>query len=216
MSLLYDDFDAPVLVRPEPPGHDAAGQEALDSAVEAARADAFSEGFRAGAASRDADIDALLDRTEHLIAENIGALCSNVERAAADAADAFARLLFGVLAAALPATCAQNGPAEAAWFAREILPLLRLEPDIAVRVHASAQAEMQAVLAEMPPDIRARVALRLCAETPPGDIEIGWNGGRAARNAAVILGEITAILEKLDLAFPPAKPSAPPAAQIRA
>jgi flagellar biosynthesis/type III secretory pathway protein FliH len=207
----YDDFDAPAVIDTVEERKPSEEQEDLQSAQleaeQAVRQEAFDEGFRAGAASRDAEIDDALDRAEKLVADSVQTMCANVERAATEAADALAGLLFGVLLTALPATYARHGSAEAAAFAGAILPLLRPEPEIAIRTHAQAQAELMAVISELSPDLRDRIALRPDSTMSPGDVEIAWKDGRAGRNAAEIFAEITAILERFDLAFPLDEPS---------
>ena len=121
----------------------------------------------------------------------LGLLASGVadSRAAAAAvteaaAEGVVRCLLGALLACLPDLCQRHGAGEVRALVRFVLPALRDEPRITVRVNPQMLAAMQAEVAAMDFEIAERVRLLPTDAVAPGDARIDWTDGSAVRDAA--------------------------------
>lgn len=192
-GLFGEDFDLIPRARPET---DAAKELAERAEREAALARAFADGVREGAAQAAAERDEAMRHLLTACADQLRAAEQEANRVAGDSADAIAQALFRVLATLLPASCARMGPVEVAAIARDILPALAREPDIAVQLNPRDEAAFDAALARLAPELRERLTLRATDAIAPGDIRVVWSDGKAVRSTATAWEAIVAVLER--------------------
>jgi hypothetical protein len=221
--LFAEDFDLPEPVlatateAPEPeviPPEEAAAE--LAAAREAGFAAGQAAGHTAGRAEAEAENRA---RATQALAAIALAMDEAAARAAAEAgrvAEALAGLLLDTLLAALPATCAHHGEAEARAVVRALLPPLLAEPAITVRIHPDIEAAIAAELRDCDADLASRVRLAPEPALAPGDVRIAWKGGNAMRDGRAITEAVAAAFAETGLissiVSPSAAPSAAPAA----
>jgi flagellar assembly protein FliH len=113
---------------------------------------------------------------------------------AEQSAEAIARLLLDCFAVAFPALSARHGPAEMAAVLRKILPALRREPKIAIRISPHLVAAMTDELHALDADVAARVRLIPTDAVEPGDARVTWENGSATRDTASLWNQIEGIL----------------------
>ena len=200
--LLFDeDFDLPPApaAPPEPeviePVFSAAELEAARAEVAQAAHDAALAAFETAAAFA-------ARRALDTIAAEIAAAREDFARAAEQSADGIARLLLDCFAAAFPALSTRHGPGEIAAVLREVLPALRHEPKVVVRLSPHIAAGMTAEIERMDPDFVAHVRVVPTDAVGAGDVRIAWENGGAIRDTAAIWARIESILAPMGLLSP--------------
>ena len=166
--------------------------------LEEAREKGFAAGQRAGREAAQADSEAQIAAA---LAAITGSLHDAREAAAATAselAEGVTRLLLQGLASLAPALCARHGESEVAAVMALVLPVLRTEPRITVRVNPTLEDGIRARLARFDAELVARVAV-IAADLPPGDVRIGWRDGEAVRDTTAIWRGIADVLTPLGL-----------------
>jgi flagellar biosynthesis/type III secretory pathway protein FliH len=202
-GVLYaEDFDAPDeperlpaprLPEPEPvpsPPEPSFSFEDLRHAVEQGRMEGRALERREMETTLAARQTALLEQ----LAQAVAGARQDAARAAERVAEEAARTTLAVLAAALPATCARHGDAEARAVFEALLPGLRGEPRVKVRVHPSLAPDLQATLDLLADDDLPAVTLCASERMVPGDIAVSWQDGSAARDSQAICAAIQAAL----------------------
>ena len=210
--LFAEDFDLPEgyahVLAPE----EAAEPEIITPTYSAEELEVAREaGHTAGeAAGRRAAAASDMARTADALAAIAGGLAGAREtarEAAQDLAEDITRLLLATLATLAPSVCAHHGEAEIAAVLAQVLPGLRTEPRITVRVNTALADSVRARLATLDPDTQARIDLQP-TQLPPGDVQIAWRDGEAVRDTRVIWRGIAEVLTPLGLlALLPAAPS---------
>jgi flagellar biosynthesis/type III secretory pathway protein FliH len=112
------------------------------------------------------------------------------------AASSVAGLIFDVLAKLLPDFCARQGKAEIAALARDILPTLRAEPKIVVRVNPHDVAVIEDVLGELPNELCGNITLTPTDSVGGGDLQVRWQDGGVSRDSRALLGQVTDLLRQ--------------------
>ena len=123
------------------------------------------------------------------------------ERIAADTAEAAAKTVLALLSGALPHFCDQHGDAEARAIVDHLLPMLRSEPRIVIRVHPALASELQQEFASREADFTGKLTV-LPADLAPGDIKIEWENGSLSRETSRILQAMQDVLGQLGLQQP--------------
>ena len=195
--LFAEDFDAVArLPAPEPEVIEPVFSHAdLIDAREAARAEGRAE---AEAAAR---LGAAQQRTT-LLARLADALAAAGAQAAASIeghAEEIARLMLACLCQVLPALCADHGAAELRAAARALLPALRTEPRVTIRVHPHHVPDLQCELDALDPPLAGTAVLEPVQTMARGDLRVHWQSGRAERSAAAIRAALEAALAPLGL-----------------
>jgi flagellar assembly protein FliH len=200
-GLLYaEDFDAP----PRPPPAPVAVAEPEPVIVEptyseadlaAARADGRSKGRM----EADHGVAALHAKMLGEIARGLAEARADTRDAAAAAAEAVARTMLSALAACLPATCARHGEAEIRAVVRAVLPGLRDEPRIAVRVNPLMLPAMAEEIAALDAEVAAIVVVLPAEQLPPGDVRVTWQDGAAVRDTGRVRAAVADALAALGL-----------------
>ena len=209
--LLFDeDFDLPV-ARPPPPEPEiiepvfslAELEDARAAAARAARETTLTECETSAMAAARGALDT--------IAAEIAAARETFALTAEQAAEGIARLLLDCFAAAFPALSARHGSDEIAAVLREILPALRHEPKVVVRVSPHIAAAMTAEIERMDPDLIAHVRVVATDAIGPEDARIAWEHGSAIRDTAALWSNIESILAPAGLLSPrQTTPPSPP------
>jgi flagellar biosynthesis/type III secretory pathway protein FliH len=206
--LFAEDFDAPPGVTVLDDAADAPPPEPTFTAetLAASRTEAYAEGHRNGLAKAAADRAEVTLQMLGVIAERLEGGRAEAARVAEESAEALARLLLGTLASMLPALCARHGAEEVAALARAVLPALKREPRVTIRVSPHVAVAVEQELARFDPDLRERVALVPTDAVPPGDARIAWTDGAAQRDAAALWRDVADALAPLDLLPPDLAP----------
>ena len=189
-QLFADDFDLP----PEP-----AEPEVIEPVFSAAELTGAREaGWRDGHASALAEAAAADAAATRQAIEAIAAELATTREATAiqagEAAGAITRLLLDSMAAVMPALCARHGEAEMQALVRAVLPALAQEPEVTVRVATGGADAVSRELAQLDPDLAARVHVVPCEGLAIGDVRITWRNGMATRDASALWQQVAAIL----------------------
>ena len=192
-ALFDEDFDRPPA--PPPPPEPEVVEPAFSAAeLETAREAAHREGRDAAQTEFECSAKAAAGKALADISAQIAAAREDAAAIAEDAAAAMARLLMDCFATSFPSLCARHGKAEAAAILREILPALRREPKISVRVNTHIAAEMTAEIDALDPDLAGKVRLIPTDAIAMGDVKIAWEHGDANRDTAALWRQIEDIL----------------------
>ncbi len=197
--LLFDeDFDLP------PPGAEPEVIQPVYTASElmAAREQAAREARDTALAEAEADGRAAARLALTRIAEQLTAATIEMTALAEQSSEAIARLLLGCFATALPTLSARHGAAEVAAVMRAVLPTLRREPNITVRLNPHLLGGMTEELGSLDGDLAARVRLVPTDAVALGDVRIAWDNGSAIRDTASIWREIETVLTQAGLLNP--------------
>jgi flagellar biosynthesis/type III secretory pathway protein FliH len=160
----------------------------------AAREEAARDGRDRALAEADTSMRAAASHALVRIAEQITASRAEAVSIAEQSAEAIARLLIDCFAAAFPALSARHGTTEVAAVLRQILPALRREPKITVRISPHLVPEMTDQIRTLDSDLAARVRLIATDAVAPGDARVTWENGAASRDAVSLWRQIENIL----------------------
>lgn len=188
--LFADDFD----LAAEPTEPEVIEPVFAAADLVEAREEGWHDGHTAALAEAAASDAAATRQTIATIASELAATREAAAMQAAEAAEAIARLLLGSLAAVLPALCTQHGEAETQALLRAVLPALTQEPEVTVRISARGAESASRELAQLDPDLAARVRVVSCDTLPFGDVRISWRNGTATRDASALWQQVAAIL----------------------
>jgi flagellar assembly protein FliH len=204
-SVLFEEDFAhprmpPLAPAPEP---EVIAPGPADTALTAARADAWAEGYAAGRAEAEAaGAQALADAAAALAAGLGKAEAIASEQAEANA-DALARLLMELFATAFPELSRRHGPGEAMALVRALLPGLAYEPAVQITIATDLAPRVEAELGRMLTDgQRERVQVSGSPHMAPGDVRLSWDRGMARRDGAALWAEVQGVLEAAGLAAP--------------
>jgi flagellar biosynthesis/type III secretory pathway protein FliH len=207
LILFGEDFDFANAAASVPP-HGAAAQEAVvlaataqaeaeaEAAREAMQQSAYAQGFADGQARAMAEREARADHWTTLCAQRLRDADAEVAELADAAASSVAGLMFDVLAKLLPDFCARHGKAEIAALTRDILPTLRAEPRIILRVNPHDVAVIEDVLGEIPADLRGSITMTPTDSVGEGDLQVKWQDGGVSRDTRALLGQVTDLLRQ--------------------
>ena len=192
-ALFGEDFDAPP-IPPRPP--EPVFVEPVYSAADlaAARDDAARDSRDAALAEAEAATKATARRALTDIAAQIASARDDVAAIAEQSAEATARLLLNCFATALPALSARHGAAEVTAILRAILPSLRREPKIVIRLNPHLAREMTEEIQMLDPELAAHVRIVPTDAIPVGDVRIAWDNGGASRDTKALWDQIENIL----------------------
>jgi flagellar biosynthesis/type III secretory pathway protein FliH len=192
--LLFDeDFDLPPAL-PAPPEPEIIEPSFSAFELSEARDEATLAGRDAALTELNASAQAAARRALTTIAEQIEAARAEVSAIAEQSAEAIARLLLDCFATAFPALSARHGPAEVAAVLRQVLPALRHEPRITIRLNPHIVEAMTEEIKALDPDLAAHVRLVPTDALTQDDVRIDWHNGAAARDTRTLWSQIENIL----------------------
>ncbi|MBV9311796.1 MAG: hypothetical protein JOZ73_13265 [Solirubrobacterales bacterium] len=140
-------------------------------------------------------------RSLAVIAENAAAMRAEAAREAAALAEGTVATMLSMLAGALPALCREHGPHETRILVQHLLPNLRSEPHITIRVHPAVVPALQDDLKRSDIELAGEVSI-IGAPLEPGDVRVSWENGSCKRDTRAILTAIQDALAQLGLLCP--------------
>ncbi len=199
LGILYaEDFDdqqpaASPATEPEPDRAPPLTPKDVEAACAHAVANARVE-WEAGAAEKRLD---LLGAIRSALSD----ARAEAEKVALEAAEAAVATILTALTGALPKLCAEHGPNEVRALLDRLLPMLRAEPRITIRVHA----DLVAALRQQMIDVQSEFAGVIVVNAAPigrGDVRVTWDNGSLVRDTSQIQQAIHAALSQLGLLGP--------------
>jgi len=183
------------------PSDEAASDETAAPPIdpEAIREAAYQEGLRDGIERADSERNRTVARTLASLEQHLDQAQYQAAQETDRAARSIANLLIQTLMKILPTACARFGAAEIAGVARAVLPGLRQEPRVVLAVHPAIAPDVEAELARLGDDVRARAVLAPSESMAPGDISITWQDGSAARDTNDLMQCIAALFTQYGL-----------------
>ena len=185
IGVLYaEDFDdlgdnVVVLSHPEPE------PEIIEPVFTAAELDAArADALLAGRAAAERDLTTARNQLLQSLVTGIAETRAAARDIAEQAASGVATCMLSLMAACLPALCAQHGAAELQALVRVLLPALTEEPRVTVRINPQMLPVMQAEIDGLDAEIAERVHLLATDSMPPGDARITWAEGSAVRDTS--------------------------------
>jgi flagellar assembly protein FliH len=192
-ALFDEDFDHPP-APPPPPEPEVIEPTFTAGEVEAARENAWHEGHEAGTVEAKTADTAIARQVLIQVAAQMEASRAEVGQIAEQSADAIARVLLDCFAAAFPAISARHGEREVQEIIRSVLPALRHEPKIAIRLHPAAARCVREEIEQLDPDQACHIDLIPTDAMGLGDVRISWRNGAAVRDTAALWQQIADIL----------------------
>ena len=177
LGILYaEDFDDP----PASASHPAepAAEPLTQYDVDKACAEAVDDARRDWAASSE-------QQRTHLLAGIAIALADARDQAEKTALQAAEGTVTAMLAGALPRLCSEHGPTEIRALVTRLLPNLRTEPRITIRVHADLVHELKRAVADLEHDMSGVITVQP-APVQRGDVKVSWDNGSMARDTRQI------------------------------
>lgn len=120
------------------------------------------------------------------------------ERTALAAVEGTATTMLAMLSGALPQFCRDHGPAEARAIIARLLPALRAEPRVIVRVHPDLASDLQRDLADLEAEMAGTITV-LPGPLERGDVKVTWHNGALTRDTTQILTAMQDALGQLGL-----------------
>jgi flagellar biosynthesis/type III secretory pathway protein FliH len=199
-GILYaEDFDElPTVQRTQPniqvePEAPALTQYDLDQACAAAVQDARAQWEREAWQQHR--------RMLATIAETAASVREQAMHDALNVAEGTVATMLSLLAGALPALCRSHGPEEARALVQHLLPSLRTEPRITVRVHPSLVQVIEEELNSADVELTGIVSV-MGAPVEPGDVRVTWENGSFKRDTRATLAAMQDALSHLGLLSP--------------
>ena len=203
LPLFIEDFDNPA--GPAPPEPEIIEPVFTAAEIGAARASAWREGYDAATVEWESHNAAATRRSLAAIATQLGVAREEVAAVAETSAEAIAQLLFGCFAKAFPALSARHGETELRAIVREVLPALRQEPKVTIRLNPHDADGVAAEIGRADPELAEHVQVVPTDAMAAGDVLITWRNGRLTRDAASVWRSIADILAPAGLL--PAQPA---------
>lgn len=200
MNMFVEDFDClePAMLAQEPAVPDLSARLAAE--YERGLAEGEGRGLEAcedAARQLTARCDAEFPRAE-------AALAAMAEAAA----EQVARLVFEALGALVPSVCAACGPAEVAALTRVLLPRLKREPQIRLRLNPHDAAAVQVQLAALDDDLGDRIVVTQSDQIARGDLRVAWQDGALLRDTGAIWRQMSDALRQFGFLDTPHEPGA--------
>ena len=123
------------------------------------------------------------------------------EQSAVVIAEATVATILSIVTGLLPHFSREHGAAEVRALLGRLLPTIRSQTRINVRVHSDLVAVMQRDVAELEPDLAALIDVT-AAPLERGDVKVSWENGSMARDSRKIMQAIQDALGELGLQQP--------------
>lgn len=120
------------------------------------------------------------------------------EQIASAAAESTAVTILALLSGVLPHFCNEHGIAEARAIVDHIIPMLRSEPRVVVRVHPDLASDLRREFVDLQVDFSGTLTV-LPTAAEPGDVKIEWENGSLSRDTRQILQAMQDALGQLGL-----------------
>ncbi len=192
-GVLYaEDFDEPLLqAAPPPPASVKAAAEPktivpsftlseLRAAAEEAHQRGRDEALREVATSMQSQRNLVAAN----LAKQLAATQEQSARIVEQALSMIARTTLSLLSVALPALCADHAEGELRALLHRIVPPMRQQPELQIRVHSSLRDVLEEETRAMLEGSGTSVTWASSSKLLPGDIAISWQNGGALRDTA--------------------------------
>jgi flagellar assembly protein FliH len=199
-GILYvEDFDAPpvdepAIAEPAPPP-----DPFTEADIDRARAAGYAEGLRDALADASLLQAQLQQAATQALADALAASRATLDRVASDHAGAAAKLLLALAQAAVPTLMARHAAAEADAMIAALLPGLRCEAELRVRAHPDLADHVRERLMALWPGDGGVLSVAADPALSPGDVQVSWQDGHAARDCAQLWHAVAQILAPLGL-----------------
>lgn len=164
-----------------------------------AREAGFSDGQAAARAEAETARRTAAANCLSAVAEALTRAHAAAEETARRFAQEAAETMLAVLVATLPQLCAQHGAAECAALAEAILPSLKREPKIEIRLHHDDLPAVHAMLATCKAARADQLSFAADNTLARGDCVIEWNEGEARRDSRRICRTLDELLATLGI-----------------
>ena len=131
---------------------------------------------------------------------------NDTEQAALAVAEATVTTILSIVTGLLPHFSREHGAAEVRALLGRLLPTIRSQTRVNVRVHSDLVATIQRDVAELEPDLAAMIDVA-AAPLERGDVKVSWENGSMARDSRKIMQAIEDALGQLGLLQPVEAPS---------
>ena len=131
---------------------------------------------------------------------------TDTEQAAIAVAEATVTTIISIVTGLLPHYSRKHGAAEVRALLDRLLPTIRSQTRVNVRVHSDLVAVIQCDVAELEPDLAAMIDVA-AAPIESGDVKVSWENGSMARDSRKIMQAIEDALGQLGLQQPVEAPS---------
>jgi flagellar assembly protein FliH len=196
VMLFGEDFDLPPPSRLDP---DVIEPTFSTAELMAAREQAARDSRDETIAETEASGKAVAVRALAEIAAQLASARAEVETIAEQSSEAIARLVLDCFATAFPALSARHGPREVSALLRELLPALRHEPTVTIRINPHIAEAVTGELHALDADLAERVRLIPTDRVAPGDVRVSWENGAAVRDTASLWYQIETVLSSAGL-----------------
>jgi flagellar assembly protein FliH len=136
-----------------------------------------------------------------IISTALAAARDAAEQIALETAEAAVATILAMLSGALPHFCNEHGNAEVRALVDRLLPTLRTEPRVVVRVHPDLVPELRREFLDLQADISGTLVVNPAA-VERGDVKIEWENGALSRDTRQILQAMQDALGQLGLQQP--------------
>jgi flagellar biosynthesis/type III secretory pathway protein FliH len=191
--LFDEDFDHPA-PPPPPPEPEVIEPVFTVAELDAAREMAWREGHEVAQAEAEQSATAIAHAVLARIAEQLDTALDEANRLAEQAAEAIALLLLDCFAKVFPTLCERYGAEEVRGVIRTVLPALRQEPKITVRLDPMSARTVVQELERLEPDLVPRVDLIPTDAMQAGDVRVTWRNGSAVRDTGALWQQVACIL----------------------
>jgi flagellar biosynthesis/type III secretory pathway protein FliH len=192
-SLFDEDFDHP-RAPPPPPEPEIIEPVFTGAELEATRETAWREGHEIGRSEAERSDTAISRQVLAHIGAQLDTARAEASRIAEQSAEAIAHLLLDCFATTFPALSARHGNNEVLAVIKAVLPPLRHEPKIAVRLDPVSARAISREIERLDPDQLLRVDLIPTDALAVGDVRITWRNGSAVRDTAALWQQVADIL----------------------
>lgn len=136
----------------------------------------------------------------------LGGIQDAAERSALAVAEATVTTILSIVTGLLPHFSREHGAAEVRALLSRLLPTIRSQIRINVRVHPDLVALMQRDVAELEPALAALIDINP-AQLDQGDVKVSWENGSMTRDTRTIMQAIGDALGELGLQQPVETPT---------
>ena len=192
-SLFDEDFDRPP-APPPPPEPEVIEPVFTVAELDSARETAWREGHDTALADAEKSATVIAGRVFAHIAAQLDTARAEASKIAEQSAEAIAHLLLDYFATAFPALSALHGVNEVRAIIRTVLPPLRQEPKIAIRLDPVSARSVAHEIERLDPDLVDRIDLIPTDAMKAGDLRITWRNGSAVRDTGALWQQVADIL----------------------
>ena len=131
----------------------------------------------------------------------LAAIRDDAEQSAIAVTEATVSTILSIVTGILPHFSREHGATEVRALLGRLLPTIRSQTRVNVRVHADLVAVLQRDVAELEPDLAAMIDV-VAAPMERGDVKVSWENGSMTRDTRKIVQAVEDVLGQLGLHQP--------------